>query len=123
MSFGYRIRREGAHVLAQITTDGRSVVLQLEGKVAESLGRALVSQGKLADEWAQAERVAMDSAILLRAGANFGLSNNAKILAEAVKEAAWNFDLRRYMPGGVKSSEAFGTPSIKVHQPIIQARY
>jgi hypothetical protein len=112
-----RIRREGEHVLVQFDDGGKSFVIQLEGRVAVELGAQLRQQGLLADEWAQAERIAADSAVLLRAGANFGLSSDPRILDEARKEAAWNSDLRRYMPGGVRSEECFGTPTVRAHQP------
>lgn len=117
MALNTRIRREGQHVLVQFDDGAKSFVLQLEGKVAVEIGAMLRAEGLLADEWAQAERVANDSAILLRAGSNFGLSNDPRILEEAKKLAAWDSDLRRFMPGGVKSSEAFGTPSVMVQPP------
>ena len=113
MSLDTRIRREGEHVLVQFSDGGKSFVLQLEGRAAEQLGTLLAQAGRLADEWAQAERVARDSAILLRAGANFTLGNHPHIIEEAKKLSAWDSELRRFMPGGVKSSEAFGAPKIK----------
>jgi len=115
-----RIRREGEHVLLQFQDGAKSFVVQLEGHVAVELAAQLRQQGLLADEWAQAERVAQDSAILLRAGSNFGLSNDPRILAEARKAAAWDSALRRYMPGGVQSEECFGTPTIQQTNPTRQ---
>lgn len=117
MSLRVDIKREGGHVLAQFTNDGKCFVLQLEGKTAVDIARLLREQGLLADEFAQAERIADDSAILLRAGSNFALSNDPRIIEEAKKRAAWDTDLRRFMPGGVKSEEAFGTPAVVLHPP------
>ena len=111
------MRREGEHVLVQFTDGGKSFVLQLEGKVAVEIGRMLMQQGRLAEEWACAERIARDSAILLRAGANITLGNHPEILEEAKKLSAWDSDLRRYLPGGVKSREAFGAPTIIMRKP------
>lgn len=94
---------------------GRDFVM-LERGVAAEIAKALI-RGKLRlEELEQAERIARDSAILLRAGANFGLSNDPRILDAAKNAAAWDSDLRRCMPGGVKSEEAFGTPAL-IQQP------
>lgn len=82
---------------------------------AKALAQALTVQANRAEEWAKAERVAMDAAILLRSGAPFGITDHPAIQAEAAKEAAWNRDLRRWMPGGVKSEEAVGTPMFTSH--------
>jgi len=60
-----------------------------------------------------AEQMAFDSAILLRAGASFGLTSNPKILDMAKTEAESNRDLRRYMPGGIKGEEQFGRPGVR----------
>lgn len=107
-----RVRQEGAAVLVQFIDGARSFVLQLEHQTAAEIARLLAGAARQAEEWAHAERIAQDSAILLRAGAGFALSDHPAIRAEAAKEAAWNRDLRRYLPGGVKSAEAFGVPTI-----------
>jgi hypothetical protein len=95
----------------------RSFVLQLEAQAAVEIAAHLLSAGRRAEEWAHAESIAADSAVLLRAGAPFSLSDDPRIRAEAAKEAAWNTDLRRAMPGGVRSREAFGLPTIKQTPP------
>jgi hypothetical protein len=67
----------------------------------------------LAEEIEQRERIIFDNAILLRSGAlPIGLIHNPHLLHQSGIEAAWNSHLRRYMPGGVKSREAFGVPTI-----------
>lgn len=116
-SFESRVRNEGPDVLAQFTCDGKSFVLRMEAAVALRVAAAIREKALLADEFAQAERIAADSAILLRAGSNFALSNDPRIIEEAKKRAAWDTDLRRFMPGGVKSEEAFGTPAVVLHPP------
>jgi hypothetical protein len=42
----------------------------------------------------------------------FGLTDNPVAQAEVAKEAAWNRELRRALPGGVRSSEVVGTPTV-----------
>ena len=83
------------------------------------LARAMLGQAQKAKELRpkEAEKIAFDSALLLRAGANIGLSNNPKILDMAKTEAVHNRDLRRYMPGGVKSTSVVGTPGLIKHEP------
>lgn len=74
---------------------------------------ALVAQASRAEEWAEAERVARDHAILLRAGSPIGLTSNPVIQAEAKKIAEDDRDLRRWMPGGVRAKAMTSTPIIR----------
>jgi hypothetical protein len=92
--------------------DGSPVYLDFQPQLARMLADALYRMSLLAEEHAKAEAIALDTAILYRSGAPFGLSNHPAIVDEAKKEAAWNTELRRCMPGGVKSEEAFGTPDV-----------
>lgn len=86
-----------------------------------ALAQAMIQQANRAIETRpkEAEKLALDNAILLRAGAGnvLGLTDNPKIKEMAAKEAVSNRDLRRYMPGGVKSQEQVGTPGIVKHAP------
>lgn len=91
--------------------------ITLEKRVATDVAKALIAGKLRLEEIEQAGRIARDSAILYRAGAPFGLSNDPAILDEAKKAAAWDSELRRCMPGGVKSEEAFGTPALIRHPP------
>lgn len=94
-----------------LIVDGRAE-LEVPWDQAEVLGRALIAKAREAEEIAKADTIAFDHAILLRAGANLGLSNNPKIVEEAGKKAAWDSNLRRYMPGGVRSQENVGVPAV-----------
>lgn len=109
-----------------IRQDGENVLLNFDDKFFVQLGsteslevaKQLAGVGRLADEWKNAESIAKDSAILMRAGAPFALSNNPAIVEEAKKQAAWNSDLRRYMEmKGITSQEQFGTPTIVMSEP------
>ncbi len=95
-----------------IVLDGRAV--EVPHAVADAFCRALRSKVKEAEEYARAEsgELIMDGAILFRAGVPVGLTSNPKIQAEIEKEAVGNRNLRRYMPGGIKSEERVGTPTI-----------
>lgn len=109
-----RIRHEGTKVLVAVNGDS---FMELEPHVAEQIGRAMIQVAKRADEVLQAERIAHDSAILMRAGAPFSLSSHPRILDAARVEAAWNPELRRQMSGGVKSREVFGLPTLIQSNP------
>ncbi len=107
------IKQYGERVL--LIVDGR-LVADMPWQAALNVSAALRNKAKLAEEIAQAEKIAQDQAILTRAGFPVGLSNHPKIKDEAAKIAAWDSKLRRYMPGGVKSKEVFGTPTIIQHR-------
>jgi hypothetical protein len=79
---------------------------------AWDIWRATATQASLAEEHEKAEQIAKDNALLLRTGAPFGLSDNPKILEESVKIARDDRDLRRYLPGGVRSQAVLGTPTV-----------
>ena len=109
MSTNLRVRHEGNQV--QLIHNGR-LVLEIPYEHGRDVANAIKSCALKAEEWINAERIAMDQAILTRAGFPIGLSNHPDIKNEAAKLAAWDRDIRRFMPGGVKSSEVLGTPAI-----------
>ena len=108
------IRQEGTCVL--FIVDGR-LVLTLPWEAALDLARGITIKARAAEEIAKVERVIADQALLIRTGAPIGLTNNPDIQAEAAKEAVSSRDLRRYLPGGVKSEEKFGRPTVIRHPP------
>lgn len=107
-----RIKVEGGEVL--IIQAGR-LVGRLPPHAATEVADALRSAAKIADEFASRDQIIRDTAILTRAGFRLGLTNRPDFKAEAGRLAAWGRDLRRYMPGGVKSREVFGVPTITNH--------
>jgi hypothetical protein len=109
----FKCRQEGDRVIVEI--DGRGYTIPW--KHALDISRGLYRVSKQAEEFASANRIIADHALLTRAGFPVGLSNNPKIKDEVRKESAWNGFLRKHFPGGVKSREVFGTPSIKRGTP------
>lgn len=93
--------------------------MEIPFKVARLVANLMKAKANFAMEQRPrvAEQIAVDSAILIRAGVPLGLSNNPKILDMAKTEAESNRDLRRYMPG-IKSEVQFGTPAIKSPTPL-----
>lgn len=106
---GLRIKQHYGRVL--LIADGK-VVADMPWQAADQVSAALKSVARLAEEWDKAEQIAKDGAVLLRAGVPIGLTDHPRIKAEVAKIAVNDRSLRRYMPGGVKSREVFGTPGI-----------
>ncbi len=109
-----RIACVGTTVLFEV--DGRRV-FEADWKDALAIADAIRAQAKRAEELAHAEGIIADQALIIRKGLPFGLTNRPDMLKEAVKEAAWNRDLRRALPGGIKSAVVVGTPAIIQHPP------
>lgn len=103
----FQIKAYGSSV--HVNIDNR-VFLELEPKAADEFANALRQSARRAEECLLAEKIINDGAILARAGSPILLS--VRFRDDIVKEAAWNSDLRRYMPGGVPSREKFGSPTI-----------
>jgi len=107
------VRQEGERVV--ILRDGQ-LALDLPYEAALSLAKAIRIKALQAEEQANAEAIVFDQALLFRLGVPLGLTGNRDIKREAVKESAWNADLRRYIgrnrTKGIRSSEAVGTPTI-----------
>lgn len=106
------IRREGERVLLIV---GGRAVLDMPWRKADDVCAAIRSKARAAEEQEKALSIARDNAILLRAGVPLGLTNDRRIREETAKIAAWDRDLRRYMPGGIKSQEMLGRPAVVNH--------
>jgi hypothetical protein len=103
-----------------VERDGNNVLVAAQGKTfllapcaaAIEIAGAIKQQARRLEEIECAERIAYDQAILQRSGRPFGLTNHPKIQDEAGKEAAWNSDLRRYIPAGRLRQTQVGTPRV-----------
>ena len=80
---------------------------------ARQLARALQAYAEVADEQAEHANIIADGALLLRIGFPMGLTDNPALQAEIVKEAQHSPELRRYLPGGIQSTELVGKPMIR----------
>lgn len=107
------IRQEGERVLI---IKGGVAVLDVPPEAAIEIGRGLIAKARQAMEVRPkvAEQTAIDAGLLLRIGAPFGITSHPKILAEAVKEAETNRELRRALPGGIKGETQFGAPAVAI---------
>ena len=103
------IRQEGQRVLL---LRGGQLLADMPYEAALDVGRALMAQARKAEELARAQQIISDQALLLRIGFPVGLTNHPGVQAEAAKEAAWNTQLRRSLPGGVRSQAVVGTPAL-----------
>lgn len=83
---------------------------------AAQAGQILIMQAGAAEESAKAEQIIADQALATRAGLNFGLSNNPKILEAAKSEAFHNRELRLAIPT-MRGTAMYGTPGVKQYSP------
>lgn len=107
------IRREGSKVV--LIVNGAATVLPWEA--AEEIGRGLIAKARQAEEQEKALGIIADHALLLRAGFPVGLTNRPDMQAEAAHVAQFDRDLRRYLPGGIRSREMIHVPTIIAHSP------
>lgn len=107
------VRCEGDRV---VVIENGAAVFDLPWDAALALARAIHVKAKEAEEEAKALSIIADQALLTRLGAPIGLTSRPDMLREAAKEAAWNSDLRRYVPparaGGIASQSIVGRPTI-----------
>jgi len=112
-SYDYTFRREGKRIL--VLRDGVCVADWPYEFVKHAVLPLLKEQMLRCEELDKAEKIAFDSAILLRAGAPFVLSDRQDIKDEAVKLACHDRTIR-LMPY-IKSQEKFGHPTFEVLPP------
>lgn len=90
------VRVEGDRVL--LIHEGR-LLLEMPYQVALELGRALVSQAKLAETHAVRDTLVEQQAVLMRLGLPFGFipPSRPDLMRAAGNEAAWNSRLRKWI--------------------------
>jgi len=104
-----KVKQNGTRVLVLI--DGK-LALDLPWEAALALSKGIRIQAKRAEELAKAPQIIQDQALIQRAGFPVGLTNNPDIQKEAMKVAQHDRKLRRFLPGGIKSEGAVGTPTV-----------
>src|ERR1044071_6147447 len=102
-----RITRDGPAIL--LLVNGKLVLEMPNWKAADAIANGIKAKAREAEEMSKVENIARDDAILLRSGIPLGLAHNPIVREESEKMAAWDSDLRRYIPGGIKSDEHVGT--------------
>jgi hypothetical protein len=107
-----------------IRQDGTRVMLLYQGRclcsmpwqAALDLAHAIRTQAKRAEELDRAPAIIRDQAIVTRLGLRFGLTSHPSLLREACRQAAWDRNLRRYIPSGkargLDRQSVVGAPSL-----------
>ena len=109
-----RVGMDGKRVVLQ---SSKGITMKVPWQVVETLCKAMIAKSKQIEEMANLDRLLADQAMMFRSGAPFGLSNRRDILKEAAHIAQHDDKLRKYMPGGVKSTALVGTPTVIKHDP------
>lgn len=110
-------RREDDDLVVEVRdVDGRwEVFAVMPLPFALEIGNLLLGKAREIQTEEDYEDVVFDHAILQRTGVlpQLGLVNDPYLHREAAKEAAWNSQLRRYLPGGVKRQRQVNTPNVE----------
>ena len=116
-----RALQDGAYLILEFYDGSKQFYAQLRAKDAREFFREAEPVLRLAEEYEARDQIIRDSAILLRAGAPFALTDNKQFVDAAKQSAAWDSELRRYMPmKGITSQESFGTPRIIQTAPKVK---
>lgn len=107
-----RIRRVADQVMLEDAVRGRLLVV-LPLAAAIEIGHGLIGQARRLETVEKHEQVVFDQALLQRRGSPFGVTSDPQLQEMAMQEAHWNSRLRRALPGGVRSEEAVGVPTIR----------
>lgn len=105
------IRHDGPRVQI-IDRQAGKLLADITPQLARDLADALKHAAGRAEEIVERERIVFDQAILQRVGLPIGLIHDPHLRHQAGVEAAWNSDLRRYLPGGMKLQAEFGVPAV-----------
>ena len=102
-----------------LIVDGH-LVLDMTWQQALELGRATIFQARKAEELVKVDQVIYDQAILMRAGVPLQLTTNKDMAKIAGNEAAWNSNLRRYMPDKIDQSGIMYPPTVVQDKEVMQ---
>jgi hypothetical protein len=96
-------------------TRGGSLVCRIPIRAFRRIAAATLQQTKRAEEREPkvAEHLVEQNALLLRAGAPFGLTSTPMLKAATLREAATNSKLRRALPG-MRDTKLYEPPAVKV---------
>ena len=86
--------------------------VELPWYAALEIAKAIKIQGERAEEYALAPKIAVETAMMWKAGLPIGFTDNPRIKDIAANEAAWNKDLRKYMGPEVRVNAQFGKPKL-----------
>ena len=108
-----------------IRSAGDKVIILLNGKLiatlpweaAKQLSEAIKIQASLSEEYANADKVALDQSMMVRAGFPFGIANLPGVKKLAKWKAQYDDKARRVPLKGVKGKGIVGTPGLIRGEP------
>lgn len=99
--------------------DGK-YVCDMDWSIALEVAKIVRHVAKLAEEYAVANKLIIQDALLIRSGAPFALTNNRKIREASYNEAQWGKEAKRMPLAGVPSRKEVGAPSLIQHKGKLQ---
>jgi len=96
-----------------------STFLEMTPEIAIQIANFITVKAREAEEMTAeaAERTILDGALLFRLGTPLGLTDNAYLQKEITNEAAWGKTRKLSDVPSIRSSEIFGTPSLRQSPP------
>jgi hypothetical protein len=110
---------EGPRVLLLVD---EKLVADFPWNAAVEIGKGILMGARKAEEYAKANQIITDQALLMRSGIKLGLTSNRSMLREAQKEAENSEELRKAIPSsekGIPSEEIIGVPML-IQKPPAQ---
>lgn len=110
-----RIVPKGDDVLLE-ELGGRMFLLAPKSAVL-AMANAITGKARIEEEHFYAEAVALDDALLQRLGIPIGLAATPEVKKIAGKEAAWNAELRKWIPSSSNLAlRQVGIPGVRQHE-------
>lgn len=114
----FRLERDPHDPTRTLITMGGAQVGSVPWIACYEISASFSRAARAGEEHEKANDIIEADATLIRTGAPFALSNNARIREESFKEAQWG-DARKRMPLlGVPSAKGCGTPTVIKHRII-----
>lgn len=107
------------NILVQLYDGGLDVLyrgnlaLKIPTAAVLEVFRVVKQVTRFAEALHEVHKTIYDQALLLKGGAPYGLTDNPKVIDEAVKEALWETDVKKYFSTpGIPSKAVFGVPKL-----------
>lgn len=113
-----QLRRDPSDATRTLIILNGQAVASVPWQQCDEIARSFKIAARSGEQIEKAEQIVVADAALIRTGAPFSLTNDARIRDAAYSEAQWG-DARKHMPLlGVPSRRRCGTPTVIGHRKI-----